>query len=63
MQRLLNLCAAAGRLEIDDDALKTDGVFGLKTLKAIMAFQRSAFGEQAPKQPGRPRRAGGDELV
>ena len=48
VQRLLNLCAEAGRIEIDEDALKPDGVFGQKTLKAIMAFQRSVLGEQAP---------------
>ena len=57
VQRLLNLCAGAGRMEIDDDALKTDGAFGQKTLKAIMAFQRSVFGEQAPNgrvDPGGP---------
>jgi predicted chitinase len=48
VQRLLNLCAAAGRVQIDEDTLKPDGVFGQKTLTAIMAFQRSAFGEQAP---------------
>ena len=48
VQRLLTLCAAAGRMEIDEDTLKTDGVFGPKTLKAIMAFQRSVLGEQAP---------------
>jgi predicted chitinase len=57
VQRLLNLCAEAGRMEIDDDVLKTDGVFGQKTLNAIMAFQRSILGEQAPNgrvDPGGP---------
>jgi predicted chitinase/peptidoglycan hydrolase-like protein with peptidoglycan-binding domain len=48
VQRLLNLCAADGRVQIDDDALKADGAFGQKTLKAIMAFQRGVLGEQAP---------------
>jgi predicted chitinase len=55
VQRLLNLCAEAGRIDIDDDVLKTNGAFGQKTLKAIMAFQRSVFGEQAPNgrvEPG-----------
>jgi predicted chitinase len=57
VQRLFNLCAAAGRMEIDDDALKTDGVFGPKTLTAIMAFQRRVMGEPAPDgrvDPGGP---------
>jgi len=57
VQRLLNLCAGARRTEIDDDALKTDGVFGLKTLTAIMAFQRRVLGEPAPDgrvDPGGP---------
>jgi putative chitinase len=48
VQRLLNLCAAAGRIELDEDTLKTDGVFGPKTLRAIMAFQRRVLGELAP---------------
>jgi len=44
-------------MEIDDDALKTDGVFGPKTLRAIMAFQRHVLGEPAPDgrvDPGGP---------
>ena len=48
VQRLLNLCAAAGRVALDEGTLKTDGAYGQKTLNAIMAFQRSAQGESAP---------------
>jgi len=48
MQRLLNLCAAGGRVVIDEGTLKTDGSYGQKTLNAIMAFQRSAQGDSAP---------------
>jgi predicted chitinase len=47
VQQLLNLCAAAGRVQLADP-LKTDGAFGQKTLDAIMAFQRSAMGQGAP---------------
>jgi predicted chitinase len=57
VQRLLNLGAAAGRMEIDDDAFKTDGIFGPKTLTAIMTFQRRVLGEPAPNgrvDPGGP---------
>jgi predicted chitinase len=57
VQRLLNLCAEAGRMTIDDDVLKTDGVFGPKTLQAIMAFQHTVLGAQAPDgrvEPGGP---------
>jgi predicted chitinase/peptidoglycan hydrolase-like protein with peptidoglycan-binding domain len=56
VQRLLNLCTEAGRMDIDD-ALKPDGAFGQKTLTAIMAFQRTILGEQAPNgrvEPGGP---------
>jgi hypothetical protein len=48
VQRLLNLSAGAGRVEIEDGTLKTDGIFGQKTLNAIRAFQRGVLGEQAP---------------
>ncbi|HEY9107501.1 MAG TPA: glycoside hydrolase family 19 protein [Roseateles sp.] len=47
VQQLLNLCAAAGRVQLAEP-LKTDGAFGQKTLDAIMAFQRSAMGQGAP---------------
>jgi len=48
VQRLLNLCAASGRMVIDEGTLKTDGAYGQKTLNAIMAFQRTALGNSAP---------------
>lgn len=48
VQRLLNLCAEAGRVQIEDGKLNPDGAFGGKTLNAIMAFQRSVFGDQTP---------------
>lgn len=48
VQRLLNLCAVGGRVVLNEDALKTDGAYGQKTLNAIMAFQRSAQGEGEP---------------
>jgi predicted chitinase/peptidoglycan hydrolase-like protein with peptidoglycan-binding domain len=57
VQRLLNLSAAAGRVEMDDGALKADGIFGPKTLNAIRAFQRRVLGEPAPDgrvDPGGP---------
>ena len=47
VQRLLNLCSDAGRVQLDAP-LKCDGAFGSKTLAAIMAFQRSALGEGEP---------------
>lgn len=49
VQRLLNLCAEAGRVQIDEGKLNPDGAFGNKTLNAIRAFQRSALGDQAPQ--------------
>ncbi len=49
VQRLLNLCAEAGRIQIDEGKLNPDGAFGNKTLNAIRAFQRSALGDQAPQ--------------
>lgn len=55
VQRLLNLSAQAGRVQLADGKLKPDGAFGNKTLDAIMAFQRSVLGESAPTgmvQPG-----------
>ncbi len=55
VQRLLNLSAQAGRLQLAEGKLKPDGAFGNKTLDAIMAFQRSVLGESAPTglvQPG-----------
>ena len=55
VQRLLNLCAADGRVQIEEGTLKTDGAFGQKTFNAIMAFQRSVLGEPAPSgrvEPG-----------
>lgn len=47
VQQLLNLCGAAGRVQLAEP-LKADGAFGQKTLDAIMAFQRSALGQAAP---------------
>lgn len=47
VQQLLNLCSAAGRVQLAEP-LKTDGAFGQKTLDAIMAFQRSAMGQGEP---------------
>lgn len=47
VQQLLNLCGAAGRVQLAEP-LKADGAFGQKTLDAIMAFQRSAMGQGAP---------------
>lgn len=55
VQRLLNLSAQAGRVQLAEGKLKPDGAFGNKTLDAIMAFQRSVLGESAPTglvQPG-----------
>ena len=63
VQRLLNLCAADGRIQIEEGTLKTDGAFGQKTFKAIMAFQRSVLGEQAPSGRVEPGGTGDDELV
>jgi len=48
VQRLLNLCAQAQRVVIDEGTLKADGAYGQKTLNAIMAFQRSALGTGEP---------------
>ncbi|MCE4555399.1 glycoside hydrolase family 19 protein [Roseateles cellulosilyticus] len=47
VQQLLNLCAAAGRVQLPEP-LKPDGAFGQKTLDAIMAFQRSAQAQSEP---------------
>lgn len=47
VQQLLNLCSAAGRVQLTEP-LKADGAFGQKTLDAIMAFQRSALGQGEP---------------
>jgi predicted chitinase len=48
VQRLLNMSSENGLFKLDDGRLKTDGAFGPKTLDAIMAFQRTVHGEQAP---------------
>lgn len=48
LQRLLNFSAQAGRFQIADERLKTDGAFGNKTLDAIMAFQRAVLGDPQP---------------
>ncbi len=48
VQRLLNMSAGQGLFQLNDGPLKADGVFGTKTLDAIMAFQRTVNGEQAP---------------
>lgn len=55
VQRLLNLSAQSGRVQLAEGKLKPDGAFGNKTLDAIMAFQRSVLGEATPSgliQPG-----------
>lgn len=55
VQRLLNVSAQAGRVQLAEGKLKPDGAFGNKTLDAIMAFQRSVLGEPTPSgliQPG-----------
>ncbi len=55
VQRLLNVSAKAGRVQLAEGQLKPDGAFGNKTLDAIMAFQRSVLGEPTPSgliQPG-----------
>ncbi len=48
VQRLLNLAAARNRFHIEAGRLKPDGVFGHKTLHAIMAFQRAVLGQPTP---------------
>ncbi len=48
VQRLLNMSSGKGLFQLSDKPLKADGVFGAKTLDAIMAFQRTVHGEQAP---------------
>jgi predicted chitinase len=48
VQRLLNMSSGKGLFQLNDGPLKADGVFGTKTLDAIMAFQRTVNGEQAP---------------
>ena len=47
VQQLINLCGTAGRVQLAEP-LKADGAFGQKTLDAIMAFQRSAQGQNTP---------------
>jgi predicted chitinase len=54
VQRLLNLCLSARRLELDAP-LKADGAFGRKTHEAICAFQRSALGQTEPDGEVSPR--------
>lgn len=48
VQRLLNMSLGKGLFQLNEGPLKADGVFGAKTLDAIMAFQRTVNGEQAP---------------
>jgi predicted chitinase len=48
VQRLLNMSLGKGLFQLSEGPLKADGVFGAKTLDAIMAFQRTVNGEQAP---------------
>jgi predicted chitinase len=47
IQRMLNLCAAKGRLTLEAP-LRPDGAFGPKTLAAITAFQRQVVGYTEP---------------
>lgn len=48
VQRLLNMSSENGRFTLSEGPLNADGAFGPKTLDAIMAFQRTVHGEQAP---------------
>lgn len=48
VQRLLNLAAAASRFELADGPLKSDGIFGSKTLDGILAFRRALLAEPEP---------------
>jgi predicted chitinase len=55
VQRLLNLCSQQQRFGLPEGPLTPDGAYGPKTLAAVMAFQRSAIGEQEPSgriEPG-----------